>query len=235
MSDTQTIPWKRISVEAVAIVASILLAFSIDAWWDGFQQREHLQTVLVGLDAAYSDNVTLLDENIELLAKYQELLKRFIEMKPDDAAQIPAELTFDTLMSIWRPVTLPNNNSLLVTTLDSENLALLEDPVLQDAIWRWRAQVDTLNERTEQLVGSEQEALFALGHHPEVAAAWAQAASGAPRPMNSDALLWARKDKEIMAIAARKAFQGGIHMQTLRANRDASSEVLNLIRTALHQ
>ena len=27
------IPWKRISVEAAAIVASILLAFAIDAWW----------------------------------------------------------------------------------------------------------------------------------------------------------------------------------------------------------
>ena len=33
MNETQKIPWKRISVEAAAIVASILLAFAIDAWW----------------------------------------------------------------------------------------------------------------------------------------------------------------------------------------------------------
>lgn len=30
MSTTQTIQWKRLSVEAIVIVASILLAFSID-------------------------------------------------------------------------------------------------------------------------------------------------------------------------------------------------------------
>lgn len=32
------IPWRRISVEAAAIVVSILLAFGIDAWWE--QERE---------------------------------------------------------------------------------------------------------------------------------------------------------------------------------------------------
>jgi hypothetical protein len=53
--------------------------------------------------------------------------------------------------------------------------------------------------------------------------------------MNGDVVLWAREDKALMAIAARKAFQGHIHMLELRANRDASSEVLDLIRKALRQ
>jgi len=35
------ISWAQIAVEAVAIVASILLAFSIDAWWK--QQQDHLE------------------------------------------------------------------------------------------------------------------------------------------------------------------------------------------------
>ena len=38
MTDTQKTPWKRLSVEAVAIVTSILFAFSIDAWWDDRQR-----------------------------------------------------------------------------------------------------------------------------------------------------------------------------------------------------
>lgn len=33
MTRIDQIPWKRIFVEAAAIVASILLAFAIDAWW----------------------------------------------------------------------------------------------------------------------------------------------------------------------------------------------------------
>lgn len=34
MAEPRIIPWKRIGVEAAAIVASILSAFAIDAWWD---------------------------------------------------------------------------------------------------------------------------------------------------------------------------------------------------------
>jgi hypothetical protein len=49
MIEAQSIPWKRLSVEAFAIVASILLAFSIDAWWDDRQQRNEEQTVLQAL------------------------------------------------------------------------------------------------------------------------------------------------------------------------------------------
>jgi hypothetical protein len=50
MNSTQNIPWKRLSVEAAAIVVSILFAFSIEAWWqrhsDEEQERELLQALL---------------------------------------------------------------------------------------------------------------------------------------------------------------------------------------------
>jgi hypothetical protein len=31
---TQNIQWKRLAAEVIAIFASILFAFAIDAWWD---------------------------------------------------------------------------------------------------------------------------------------------------------------------------------------------------------
>ena len=46
MTESRTIPWKRIAVEAAAIVASILFAFAIDAWWEDRQQQEAEQVVL---------------------------------------------------------------------------------------------------------------------------------------------------------------------------------------------
>ena len=46
MTETQNIPWKRLSVEAAAIVASILLAFTIDAWWGDRQKDEAEREVL---------------------------------------------------------------------------------------------------------------------------------------------------------------------------------------------
>jgi len=55
MSNSQKIPWNRISVEAAAIVASILLAFAIDAWWEDAQsERQEAQI----LDALLQDLVS---------------------------------------------------------------------------------------------------------------------------------------------------------------------------------
>ena len=46
MSADRSIDWKRLGIESAAIVASILLAFAIEAWWDGrksdLQRRDHI-------------------------------------------------------------------------------------------------------------------------------------------------------------------------------------------------
>ena len=46
MKMNRKVPWARISVEGIAIVASILLAFSIDARWDEIQRQDAEETVL---------------------------------------------------------------------------------------------------------------------------------------------------------------------------------------------
>jgi hypothetical protein len=52
MTDTPKTPWKRLSLEATAIVASILLAFWIDAGWD---QREDAARERIVLETLSSD------------------------------------------------------------------------------------------------------------------------------------------------------------------------------------
>jgi hypothetical protein len=52
MTDTPKTPWKRLSLEAAAIVASILLAFWIDAGWD---QREDAARERIVLETLLSD------------------------------------------------------------------------------------------------------------------------------------------------------------------------------------
>ena len=61
MTETQHIPWKRIAVEAAAIVGSILLAFAIDAWWDDYQNRSEEQRILVGLKSEFEQNLGLIE------------------------------------------------------------------------------------------------------------------------------------------------------------------------------
>ena len=62
MTDTNKIAWKRLSVEAAAIVGSILLAFAIDAWWEDRNDVELERRLLTVLLAEFEQNRELLRE-----------------------------------------------------------------------------------------------------------------------------------------------------------------------------
>ncbi len=61
MKNAHDIPWKRIFVEAIAIVASILFAFGIDAWWGEQLERSNEQVLLTRLGAEFSTNLDRID------------------------------------------------------------------------------------------------------------------------------------------------------------------------------
>jgi len=52
----QRIDWRRLSAEAAAIVASILLAFAIDAWWDERSDRAEEKEILESLQVEFEAN-----------------------------------------------------------------------------------------------------------------------------------------------------------------------------------
>ena len=55
----------RLLVEALAIVASILAAFAIDAWWDGRQNLAEEVELLVGLTEEFEENARRIDEMVD--------------------------------------------------------------------------------------------------------------------------------------------------------------------------
>lgn len=58
------IPWPRVFVEAVAIVASILLAFAIDAWWADRQEALEGGRLAGALASEIAENLVDLDREI---------------------------------------------------------------------------------------------------------------------------------------------------------------------------
>ena len=63
MKESQEIPWKRIVVEATAIVASILIAFAIDAWWQNRTERIIEVQYLQALQEDLLSSLEFLDED----------------------------------------------------------------------------------------------------------------------------------------------------------------------------
>lgn len=60
MAEQQNIQWKRLTIEAAAIVASILLAFAIDALWEEHLERLEEADVLSQLHKEFSANSALI-------------------------------------------------------------------------------------------------------------------------------------------------------------------------------
>ncbi len=89
MTRLDEIPWSRIIAEGGAIIVGILLAFSIDAWWEGRQQRAgdltHLQGVLEELES----HKVLLAEAIESHRSTVDLGYELFELLASD--QSPAQ------------------------------------------------------------------------------------------------------------------------------------------------
>ena len=101
MNMDRNVPWAQISVEGLAIVTSILLAFSIDAWWDERQRHETEQAVLQTLlDDLRVKQVLLSDMNLfnKAIVESAETLLRVAA----GAEQEPNEDRIDRLIAdIW--------------------------------------------------------------------------------------------------------------------------------------
>lgn len=150
MPSTNNIQWKQIFAEGTAIVVSILLAFSIQAWWEERQEREDeriiLQSILEEL-TAIEDHILWIDQYAgAIMESAKQLLTAAF-----DGNQEPGEREFDRLLAdlTWFiPVT-----DLDVHELDSlvlsDDLSLIQSIELRRKlkIWTWRN--DQLKQRLE--------------------------------------------------------------------------------------
>ncbi len=79
MENTRKIPWRRITVESVAIILSILLAFGIDASWDAFKERKQEKAFLASLLNDFKEARTRIDastdRHMEFIRSGQQLLE----------------------------------------------------------------------------------------------------------------------------------------------------------------
>jgi hypothetical protein len=156
MADEQRIPWKRLYVEAAAIVASILLAFAIDAWWEDRQERELEQQYVASLKADFQADIEELDEAIAL-AKYRALLNRQL-ISTIDKGRVEGDpnefvwAVFSSFLLNYPSYTRATINDLLSTG----NLQLLRDANLKAAVAGYYADIEyreqwTINWRQAQI------------------------------------------------------------------------------------
>lgn len=144
MTNKQEIPWKRLSVEAAAIVTSILLAFAIDAWWDNRKERVLEQEALQDLRAEYEDHkddvsranarhLTYVRAIETVLAGCQQGIWHSEEFSLDDA-----------IFALQVPETLDLGQGVRDTLINSGKLEILLDRDLRYELAEWDSVLDEL-------------------------------------------------------------------------------------------
>lgn len=136
----------RVVVEGAVIVGSILLAFGIDAWWEGVKDRREEILVLNALQAEFRQNLGELRSVHRIHQVYSTELDQLVTLM----SSTPDGGTVQVPDSLLRPLvsfrTADPAMGTLNTLLASGRIGLIENQGLQRALAGWPAVVDDVAE-----------------------------------------------------------------------------------------
>jgi len=148
VNETQKIAWKRISVEAAAIVVSILFAFAIDAWWqervEEVREREILIALLDDFRTSKSNveggrnfHLGVQQSNKKLLAS---VVSRDMSLSSSEVDRLLADLT-------WWDSQPRFSTGALNSLVYGGELSVIKDDALRQVLADWPSEI----QRTESL------------------------------------------------------------------------------------
>lgn len=145
------IPWSRLAIEAVVIVASILLAFAIDAWWEGVKDRGAEAEILEGLELEFERNLANLERRGARNERFVDGLTSLLALDVD-TSEWPGVVGLDSMLlaAIFTPTWDPSGG--VRDALEaSGRLELIRNPDLRVRLAAWPAVVEDTREGEIQI------------------------------------------------------------------------------------
>ena len=142
MTANEKIPWKRLSVEAAAIVGSILLAFAIDAWWAERLERITEREELSRLYDEFSSNRERLDPWVSVDGFMQRIRTSSLRVSEImDAAMKGGSETVSVLdvqiADLVRSATFEAETPVYESLVRSGRIEIVENREIVTAIAKW--------------------------------------------------------------------------------------------------
>ena len=161
MTNSQTIQWKRLAVEGTAIVASILLAFGIDAAWDDRQEQRQERIFLTSLLADFIDSRDRIQAALSDHDSYRQSAIQLLDIADARAAGIdPATVETALLHVFHNAKTLNTSNGSLDSLLASGRLATIRNDQLRALLASWPSRIaDAAEDEVWILVDMQERAI----------------------------------------------------------------------------
>lgn len=103
----ESLSWRKVTIEAGAIVASILLAFGIDAGWDARQERDAERAAIEALRLEMRANRQTLAETIRFNDEARASVVAYLRLSPQEITSMPIASFPSSAMHVqlWAPFT----------------------------------------------------------------------------------------------------------------------------------
>lgn len=151
MTNTRSVAWKPLAVEATVIVVSILFAFAIDAWWEERGERKAEVVLLERLRADYIELQSALalveDEHRQASDACVFLMGR----PPGELLPATAEVDRMVALVFLASRTFNPGSGALASFHSGEGVRLVRNQSLADKLLAWSGLVDELQEEEANL------------------------------------------------------------------------------------
>ena len=127
------------------IVGSILLAFGIQAWWDGRQEREEERAILLGLQSDFEQIDRQLMASTEVAESIVWSIDFLLSLEGKGAHEIPLAATDSAMRRLIQSPVLEPGEATLEGLLGSGQLDLIQDRALRESLSAWRSQLESVN------------------------------------------------------------------------------------------
>jgi len=144
MQNASDIPWSRLIAEGGAIVVSILLAFSIDAWWTERQEELREQRQIQALITEFEGNRSQLEIEIERLRDITLNLEELTNQLSTVSEGSEVAVYDKYFWSIRQGGIADPGTGTLDAMISSGDLGLIQNQLLRSALSAWSALLDEI-------------------------------------------------------------------------------------------
>jgi hypothetical protein len=228
----------RFATEGAAIVASILVAFAIDAWWDGRQLLAEEQEILIGLEEEFEGDARLVDQTLERSLRARGDLQRFLALSPEELLSPSLALSFASAYEPFiRTYTVAPSVGFLHATISSGKLAIIRDAELRAALARFDGLQSDVSEVTWYTNELNLRAAERLGEIEEIRAVLSRESELTDdvfdrRTLSATTVRRMLDDPELMSVATAKLRYWDGYFFEVRALRQNIDEVLSLLEAS---
>jgi len=146
MADSQTIQWRRIAVESVAIVISILLAFAIDAWWEERKERATEAEILIGLDQEFRETQALIEDKLTQYRDMKTAVAQLLVAHEKKGWQYEAMTIDRAFQWLIAPTSIEFGGGVLDAVVSAGRLEIISDKTLRAQLAGWQAVMDEVRD-----------------------------------------------------------------------------------------